>query len=259
MKNDLTKGLESDLKLILDNSKTDFSSYIPKENLAGLMVGKLNFKGINQLLKDKNASGLANERLAMAGITVEDITAAIDGDVAIAMNPAARNGKTNALVLMKIGQKPALDKLLNKGIAMGLLQKSNNNLYAVKGDFLEVNQILVQGDMLFLSNDAILLNKLSKGQLAKSDRIEAAKYAEVNGVLGFLVDFSLLSSEMTNNPSAAMEKMTMNLDWDESKATVIMKDKSKNALKALVETWSETYQERQNRRNKTEKDEKVVM
>jgi hypothetical protein len=265
----LSKGLKSDLKMIFaEGSETDFSSYISNENLVALVTGKLNFRGINQLLKDKNVSGLLDMQLNGLGLKTDDIVAAIDGDMAIAMNTKPDSDEPTILMTMKINDKAKLEMLFGKATKIGLMTKLSAGIYAINNNSLEIpeGKILVQKDVLIFSNDMATLNKLEKGKLSKSESVSSSIYKNASGVLGIFIDaegFANDAGEMMAIQSNNFSTMEISINWDKSMSKMTMKNQSQNALKSLIESANDSYLKNKNNREKTpkrsEKTEEIEM
>lgn len=260
----LSKGLKSDLKMIFgEGSKTDFSPYISNENLVTLITGKLNFRGINQLLKDKNVSGLVDMQLNGLGLKTDDIVAAIDGDMAIAMNMKPDSDEPAVLMTMKINDKKKLEMLLGKAEKMGLFTKLSDGVYVINGQGLGIpsGKILVQKDVLIFSNDMATLNKLEKGTLSKSERVSSSIYKNANGVFGIFMDYEVLAKRIGEmSPMSPMSMggsiatMTTSIKWDKSTSKMTMTNQSQNALKSLMENANDSYLKSKEDRKKWEEE-----
>ena len=260
---DLSKGLKSDLKMIFaEGSKTDFSPYISNENLVTLVTGKLNFRGINQLLKDKNVSGLLDMQLNGLGLKTDDIVAAIDGDMAIAMNMKKGSDDPAMLMTMKINDKKKLEMIFAKAEKMGLFTKLSDGVYAIRGEMMNIpsGKILIQKDVLIFSNDMATLNKLEKGTLSKSERVSSSIYKNASGVFGIYMDYEGLAKGIGEmSPMSPMNMgnnvttMTTSLNWDKSTSTMTMKNQSQNALKSLMESANDSYLKNKDNREEMRK------
>lgn len=251
---ELSKGLKSDLKMIFgEGSNTDFSEYLPEDNLVMLMTGKLNFAGINQLLKDKNVNGMADSYMNAVGLTTNDIAKAIDGDMAMVLNAQKNSDEPVGVVTLKIGDRKAFDEILNKAEAMGILSKESDNSYVVGGMGMPSAKMIIDGKVMIFSNDMAYISKIENGGLSKSERVSKARYDSANGVFGMYMDYASVAegfagmSPMGMN-TGGMETMQYSIGWEESSSTITMTDKSKNALQVLIEGLNESYLEAEKER-----------
>lgn len=255
----LSKELNADLKMIFaDGSETDFSRFIPKEKLMMSMTGKLNMRGINQLLKDKSLNGLLNRNLNKFGLSADDIAEAIDGDMVLAVNKLDDKREPSVLFGIKIGDREKLVEILGKGETLGILVKKDENTYRFGGYGNPEGQIIIKDDLMFFSNNLPLLAKLEKGKLEKSESIDNATYAAINGVLGVYVNYEPIFEMMesigdlqfgSNNMKEAIAKF----DWGTSTSTIKMQDDSKNALQLIIESTNQQYSDMKKREAEWEK------
>lgn len=264
---DLSKGLKSSLKMIFgEGSETDFSPYISKENLVMLTTGKLNFKGINQLLKNKGLNGFADMGLLEYGLKTDDIMTAIDGDIAIAMNMKAEGDEPVMTMTMKINDKKKLEMILNKAKKLGLFTKISDGRYMVNynGFGIPIGEILIQRDILIFSNDTMILNKLENGKLSKSERISSSTYKNMNGVLGMFMDYEGFTKRMGDMPgmssismNGSVSRMENSIGWEKSTSKIKMKNKSQNSLQSLIEGINDAYLENEDMRDRMRKETEV--
>lgn len=255
---ELSKGLKSDLKMIFgEGSETDFSEYLPGGNVVMLMTGKLNFAGINQLIKDKGFNGLANMKLNAVGLTTDDIAKAIDGDMAMVLNAAKGSDEPNGVMTLKIGDRDLLDEILNKGETMGIFNKIDENSYAIGGFGMPSAKIIIDKKVMIISNDMDYLAKIEDGGLSRKERIDKTIYKNANGIFGMYMDYVNATegfagmSPMGMN-TGGMETMTYSIGWGESSSKITMTDKSKNALQVLIEGLNESYLESEKERESWE-------
>lgn len=243
----LSKDLNSDLKLIFaDGSETDFSRYIPKENLIMSMTGKLNVPGINQLLKDKNLNGLLNVQLNSVGLSADDIAKAIDGDMVLAVNKLDDNKEPSVLFAIKIGDRKKLNEILGKGEALGVLEKQGDDIYNFGGFGSPEGQVIIKDKLLIFSNNMDLLETLKDGKLAKSESIDKDTYTEINGVLGAYVNYETIMEYNYDQGGQQfgygnMKEAITTFNWGKSTSIVTMKDDSKNALELIIESINQQY------------------
>jgi hypothetical protein len=247
-KGNFSKSLTADLKMVVgEGSKTDFSAYLPNKNLGVLATGKLNLKGINQLLKSKNLNGMADTQLNALGISTADLVAAIDGDFALAVNELEGLPTPTVLMLVKIGDRKKLDAILGKVTKMGVLQKSGENIFGVP--FGEA-QLALTNDFMLLSNNPKFLQKLQKGSLNKTEQVSRKQYESINGVAGFYADPRFLAKN-ADNLEIKTKNSSISAIFDWKKSSINLKTGSKtNALQGIFELLNEAYLSNQN--NETE-------
>lgn len=181
------------------NISTDFSAYIPKDNLSGVFTFGLNAKGLLQILKEKNVVGLLNSQsgLDQLGFSLDDVANAIDGDMILAIQRKGSEGKPAGIFSLSIDEKkfqPFMDKMTE----LGLLSSKGNGLYQLNDASLgrdfdealggngEFNNpvLLVKDGKLFVTADPVLQKGIESGGLASGQRIDKALYKEISS--GFL-------------------------------------------------------------------------
>lgn len=251
----LDRQIKADLDLLFKNKvKTDFAAIFPSENLMAMMTAGLSIKGANQLLIEKYSKGLADEGLDQFGLTVEELSNAIDGDVAIGAYDDA--DEEQLLVGLKVADQEAFQGILEKMLKAELITKTSDNRYEVSQDFnVEVDQekdsvtiegnmkvetighFIVQDDLIFVSNRTDLLDLIEKGDYATSgdvlDRMAVLSKDNIfSTVLPFEMMFGFNKDKFEDFPGEWME---IRADRHTIELNVEFKDKSQNALKQMFD------------------------
>lgn len=259
-KYDLTNGLLKDLKLLMkEEVKTNFRKHIPNKNLGMVFTGAVNMKGVNQLLKDKGASGLFNTQAKQYDMTSDDVADAIDGDMFVANYMVDGSMEPQLLVGMKIGDVKKFDKMLDIVVGFGMLSKAGKGKYRVDAPGNKMDMIIVD-NIAFISNDALLLAKASAGDLSSSEQVDKKLMGQLSdGIFGMFMDFNNLANAMGDDVPFAdqMESMTSTSTWKESSAVMLMKDKNQNSLKTIMKIINEGFKQQQDMRKKFESEENV--
>lgn len=182
------------------NISTDFSPYIPKDNLSGLFTFGLNPKGLVQILKEKNAAGLLNSQagLDQMGLSLDDLANALDGDMMLAIQRKGSEGKPAGIFSMSIDEK-AFQNFVNKLTEGGLIAETGNGVYkfndaSMAKDFDEAlggngefnnPTLTVKDGKLFITADPMIQKGIENGGLASGQRVDKGLYKEVtSGFLG---------------------------------------------------------------------------
>ncbi len=197
---DLKPAIGNDLNMPFKSSvETDFSPYIPGENLSGLFTFGFNTRGLVQLLKEKNALEFISNAygLNQLGLDAESIAKAIDGDMFLAVQQNGSEGKPAGIFGITINETefaPFLKILVDSGS----LIDEGNGTYKLKeqemarsfheslggtGDANEAKAIIKDG-ILFISADPNLLAAVNSGGLPKGKRVDGGLYKEISS--GFL-------------------------------------------------------------------------
>lgn len=196
----LKKIIQTDLGMPFKSSiSTDFSSYIPNDNLSGAFTFGLNPKGLLQILKEKNVAGLLNNQagLDQLGLSLDDIANALGGDMMLAIQKEGSEGKPAGIFSMSINEKefqPFVDKM----VEMGLIASEGKGSYKLndaslardfdealggKGEFNNPS-IIIKDGKLFVTADPVLKQGAENGGLARGQRIDSSLYKEISS--GFL-------------------------------------------------------------------------
>lgn len=197
---DLKKAIAIDLAMPFKSSvSTDFSAYIPGDNLAGVFTFGLNLKGLNQLLVEKNVAGMANNfaNLDKMGLSLDELAKAIDGDMVLAIQKEGSEGKPAGIFAMSINEKE-FKQFADKMVEMRVVTDQGNGVYKIndkglsrdfdnamggKGEFNEASMVIKDGK-LFMTADPVLLEGAKNGGLARGKRMDKGLYKEISS--GFL-------------------------------------------------------------------------
>ncbi len=196
----LKKILETDLNMpFKSNVSTDFSPYIPAENLTSVFVMGFDLKGLNQLLKEKGMQGMLANQLGLnqLGLNVDEVANAIDGDMMLAIQKQGSDGKPAGIFSITINEKeftPFLDKLKE----MRFLTPEGEGIYKINdksaslsfhqgmGGLGEANdaRMIIKDGKLFFTGDQVLLDGIKNGGLSKSARMDKSIYNSISS--GFI-------------------------------------------------------------------------
>jgi hypothetical protein len=249
---DLKKAIAIDLAMPFKSSvSTDFSSYIPGDNLAGVFTFGLNLRGLNQLLVEKGAEGMANSfaNLDRMGLSMEELTKAIDGDMVLAIQKEGSEGKPAGIFAMSINEKE-FKAFAAKMVEMGIIADKGNGVYKINnadlskdfddamggnGEFNEAS-IVIKDGKLFMTADPVLLEGIKNGGLAKGKRMDKSLYKEISS--GFLGGKGF--PEQLKGMDLGIDKMDIEsfvFNIKSGKITMeLTSDKAGNFLKTMVES-----------------------
>lgn len=257
----LQKGLTKDFDLFFkDEVKTDFSPYIPNDNLVTAMTNALDVKGIKQVLKERpQYNSMVNFALKEQGLTLDDITGAFDGDLMLAVIGDKADPK--GIFATRINDASLMGKLLTLAIDKGLLEDSGDGTYTIKGANRNFNSmagnpdgyLLLKDDMLFATGDQAILETLKNGGFAKSDRISKDKLSKLKGNIfsGFL-DFTAMQQLMGEEFDLPLNDMEFTTDRKQGLFEARFEDENTNSLKQLFELINKVYLENEKNKSKVE-------
>ncbi len=251
----IDKQLTNDLDLLFKNRvRTDFASYFHTDQLLGYMTAAFSPKGINQFLIEKYSKGFANQGLQSLDVEVDDIVAALDGDIAFASYQGARKNEFKLLFGAKIDDRKAFDKLLESALKNEYLEKVSDDHYKMielfsyrKGgtDSTQRSNISIGGDHLLIKDDIVFLSN----ELAFLEQIEQGTVnTDQDKLMKQMVDLSrdnifagALSAGNFNRPFfnedaiEMVDEITINANRKEATAQFKFKKQEENSLKQLIQ------------------------
>ncbi len=251
----LKKVIGNDLNMAFKSKTgTDFSAYIPSENTFAMTLG-LDPAGLKQLLKEKNALNFVGQQSGAdrMGFTFEDLLDALDGDMMLAIQKKGPEGKPAGLFGAKVNVKefmPIFDKI----VATGQLKKVGNNVYELtdKNTASEFDKslggngvsntanLVIDGDMVFISADPTFIKAAQDGGLPSGQRISGSAYKAISSgfvnVKGFPKEMQdQFGSDMTevdiSNFVLSINEGSANLELNSEKGGNFLKNLIMNAAK----------------------------
>jgi hypothetical protein len=218
---------------------TDFSKYIPSENLIGAANVALNLKGLNTL---------ANEQLGLAqgadfylnsalGMSRNDLMKAFDGDVFVAAYGQNASPNPEMLVGLKISDQKLFDTIISKLKNKKVLKEISKGVYSVQlmGDMgyrISVNSGVA------LVGTSTAMAKVAEGNFKP---ISKSKLEDFSGSFGMFADMKMLETIYPQMPMSQFENFTASGNLDGSKSTINFKEKNENSLKLLMKFLDEMY------------------
>jgi hypothetical protein len=223
--------------IVKEDVKTNFTKFIPADNLIGVMTGGLNMKGINTLV-DEQLGAAAGVDMMMNGVGIsrDDIMKAIDGDIFVAGYGNGAKDAPDMLVGMKIADQKAMDKILEAAKATRMMSSIGDDTYEIKIPFTSSNyKIVVKKDMLFVGQGDIV-STVASGKFKKANNKDLNK-----GSFGMYADMASLKSMFPNMNIDEAGEFRASGDLDGSVSTMTFDDKNQNSLKSLMKIINEFY------------------
>ena len=120
----------------------------------------------------------ARNSLASYGLTLDDLTKALDGDMLITGYPSEEKGKSSTVFAVKIKDHEHFDLLLQVWQDLGEIELEESNLYRInKGvpplfpiaaTYSDVMQRLyIKGDYAYVSLDNTMIEHIASGEMSK--------------------------------------------------------------------------------------------
>jgi len=236
--------------LFKDEVKTDFSKYVPADNLVYAVTAGLDIKGVKMILEKKGMSGFVNNSvLKQYGLTVEGIANTFDGDLLISGHKIDGEINPNLLIAMKVNDMDYFKQIMDLGKEYNIVTSTEEGVYNVSGlhprDGLGANpQLYINGDMVFLGDGNVSIAKIKSGDWSKGTLVDGkVKNIISDNILGAFVNFQTIGKYLEGQ-GMNLDGMTdgiMSFDRDDAQLKVEMKDKSINSLKALFQLINENY------------------
>ncbi|MGB1216474.1 MAG: DUF4836 family protein, partial [Saprospiraceae bacterium] len=191
----LKKVIGNDLNMAFKSKTgTDFSAYIPSKNTFAMTLG-LDPAGLKQLLKEKNVLNMVGKQSGVdkLGFTFENFLDALDGDIMLAIQKTGTEGKPAGLFGAKVNVKEFMP-IFNKFVDMGQLVDKGNGRYELtdKGMGSEFDKslggnglsntvnLIMKGDMIFMSADPTFIKAAQEGGLPSGQRISSSEYKSIS-------------------------------------------------------------------------------
>lgn len=163
-------------KIFKNGYDTKVLALMPEKVPSMLLNTSLNIEGIlSVILKDIDLKVEARNSLASYGLTLDDLTKALDGDMLIAGYPSIDKGKSSTVFAVKIKDHVHFDVLLQIWQDLGEIEMEDANLYRInKGvpPFFPIaatysdklQRLYVKGDYAYVSLDNIMIEHIASGQ-----------------------------------------------------------------------------------------------
>ncbi len=251
----LNSGLTKDVDKLFKNSvKTNFSKYIPDEDLAFVMSAALDMAGINRVLTDRPTNkSFVNFAMKEYGLTVDDLTEAFDGDVVVAMFGGENKDAQKGLFATPIDDMSVFNKILTLGEDYEVLKKESKGLYQFdasefknfKFKGMEIDKfawLMIHDDMLFISGDKEMLNKVRGGLFSGVKKIDKEINNNIMGnIFSAYLDAETIQKYNDKVDAGALNDLIISAARNDAKFNMEFKDKSKNSLKLLMEMMNENF------------------
>jgi hypothetical protein len=249
----LTKDFD---KFFDDEVKTDYTRYVPKEDLLFAFTTAINSKGIDEVLSARpQTKGFIEYGLAEYGLSVSDIANTFGGDILVAGMIPENADKPAGLFAMNIEDEELFTQFMQLAIDEGAASLDGENIYRLldvsRGSYtneFEVTfpdgapRLVLTDGKMFVTGHPGILEMVLDGGYARSDRADG----EIPNLLGnhiFGGYFALQALGQFDSDMADMVFQTMDIqvDREESEMHLFMENDSENALRQLIEWANQMY------------------
>ncbi len=245
----LNEGLAKDLdQLFKDEVKTDFSNYVPAENLNTLMTAAFDFNGLKEVISARpQGMSFVNFTLKEFGLTFDDITNTFGGDMLFSISGKQRDPL--GLFATNITDENTLQKFFDLAIEYEIIEKVSDKRYSFKksgmGGFAPSYgypvHLLLEDGILFASSNQETINTIEAGGFKGKEKVDKKLLNELsNNVFGLFMDYEALAKVM-GEEKIDLTTLKLTTKQRTSKFNLKFSDKSTNSLKQLFEFANEQY------------------
>lgn len=239
-------------KFFKDEVTTDFSDYLPAENLVFATSGAIDFRGIDQFLSERpQAKGYVDFLLKEYGLTMSDVIETFGGDLLMAGMGDGEAGNSNSLFASNIKDKEKLNTFIDLAVENNMLQQLEDDVYKIMtvgapGFSLSQGKgfgnLLVKDGMMFVTGDEALLAKLKEGKLNKSERATGDMVNLLNdNTMGAYFDFEAVRNFSKDLENIHFDHLEIKAKGNGSDFKMEMEDKNMNSLKAIFKMINDSY------------------
>ncbi|MEL6866321.1 MAG: DUF4836 family protein [Bacteroidota bacterium] len=254
---DIQSDLRRELNLFFkDKVKTDFHPYVPAKDLGIAFSVALDFKGIKQVLAERpQAMGFLAAGLKEYDIKTQDLFDVLTGDLLLAAYP--QGDQPSGLFIATIAQPELMQSLLEIAIEQGALNKIAEHRYAIQpnlsqqlsesfgGPNNETAQLLIHNNLLFISANESLLQKIQQGPLPEAEQLTKTQYQLLSDqIFGALFHTQTLPFPEENGPLALIDHIETRTTRKQTNVRVRLKDGQSNSLKQFIESMVQQAQSR---------------
>lgn len=247
----LNKKLSDEFRHVFkDKVKTDFSKYVPTDNLIFAITGALDMKGINMILTNKSMTGMADMSLKQYGLTTEDLAKTIDGDFLVTSHAKNGNDNPNMLVAVKINDMDGFQKIIDLGKDYEMIEDAGEGLYKMAG-LMGVGtdnlMFYVTDGMVFIGDANTTIPALQSGNYGKGGSVaKNIRSIFSKNIMGGYVNFSNIGNYLdgVGIDFDAMKDATIEMNRDNGTMKLNMTDKKKNALKSIIDWTNKNYEKK---------------
>jgi len=233
-----------------DKVKTDFSKYVPADDLIFAFTGALDMKGINMILTNKSMTGMADMSLKQYGLTTEELSKTIDGDFLVTSHANSGNDIPNILVAVKINDMDGFQKIIDLGKDYEMIESVGDGLYKMTGLMAasdELSMLYVTDGMLFIGDANSTIPALQAGDYGKGGSVSKnVKNIFSRNIVGGYIDFQNIGNYLDGMgiDFNAMKDATIEMNRDNVTMKLNMTDKNKNALKSIIDWTNKNYEKK---------------
>ena len=179
--------------IVKSKVNTDFSKYIPSENLMGAAAMALNLRGINTLFSEQvGYAQMADMQMNMLGVSRDELMKAFDGD---AFTAAYGNNAREPEMLagLKIGDKKKFNKIMDNLKKKGLLKETGKDAYKVVFMAKDMGYRISVSSNVMLIGTATAMSNVIDGNF---EPISKSRLNDLSGSFGMFADMKMVQQLM---------------------------------------------------------------
>ncbi len=249
----LKKGLTKDFDLFFkDEVNTNFSKYVPTENIGFGFTAALDIKGIKQVLKEQGMAGqYVDFALQDYGLSMDDIAATFDGDLFFGAYPGASKDDGHGIFATKLSSDEVIFEVLKAGVELGAIEKIADSRYRLKGrSSAEMNPfgkngegyLMVNDGFLYASSSEAVLDQIAAGGFAKNDFSKKITNLSQDNIFALLTDFAALKKVVEDADFSLLNDLEFTTARKGGTFNLSFKDENENSLKQLMEAIERNYE-----------------
>ncbi len=233
--------------------ETDFSPYLPGENLISVQALALDLKGIDEFLSTRpQAQGYVDFLLRESGMDRPTLLKTFGGDLMLATYFDDEED-FNLLFATGIRDEEEARNILRKGVESNMLRLEEDGSYRVAGFGVpgafsitrggaDYGRIWLRDGMLFFSNHAGLYEKLKDGKLPTSERAPETHLKNLKNH-AFAMNMGFDSFQRIFEESLELDLGSLHFSAADSKLDFLLqlKRQNTNSLKLLFAEINEAY------------------
>lgn len=239
-------------KFFKDEVTTNFSDYLPAENLVFATSGAIDFRGIDEFMSERpTIKGYVDAQLQNFGLTMQDIIETFGGDILVAGMGDGEVNNSNSLFSTNIKDTEKLNSFIDLLVENNILQELEDDVYKImtvgapgfsfsqgKG----FGNLLVKDGMIFVTSDEALFAKLKEGKLSKSERATGDMVDLLNdNTMGAYFDFEAVRNFSKDLENIHFDHLEIKAKGSGSDFKMELEDKNMNSLKAIFKMINDSY------------------
>jgi len=252
---DFQKEITKDFDLFFkDEVKTNFSKYLPNDDISFAFTAALDVKGINQVLSERpGTKQMVDYAMKSYDMNMSDLSKIFPGDLCLAFYNVGDGDKdAYGIFMMEIGDREGLDKLLKAGEEWEVFQKKSEDTYTLdkglsdsftkefKRNTKHINPELKIGkDMLIVTANVDVLEDFGRWKLGGGLAGEIGKTLS-DHIFGLFINVNELKIKDVDF-DVPFKDVKITADRKSSEFNLDFKDGSENSLKQILNFANEVY------------------